>query len=201
MNKEKEERNEEIKGVEEEGVQEEREKEPQQVSITDVELEQLKNEAGQFKHKYLHLLADSENARRRLQKERQELIQYAMQNLILDFLHPIDHMENALKFTEEASEEVKHWATGFQMILNQFRDVLVNQGVKPIDAYGKEFDPHLHEAIEMVATTEYPPGIVVEESVRGYVHGDKTLRPSRVKVSKAPAAEEAAQEQAKEKQS
>lgn len=201
MNKEKEEQNEQNEVSEEiEEVKEEPEREPKPVTITDIELEQLKEETDQFKHKYLHLLADSENARKRLQKERQELIQYAIRNLILDFLHPIDHMENALKFTEEASEEVKHWATGFQMILNQFRDVLANHGVKPIDAYEKEFDPHLHEAIEMISTTEHPPGIVVEESVRGYVHGDKTLRPSRVKVSKTPV-EETSQEKVEEKQS
>lgn len=161
-------------------------REPVDVKITDIELEELKQEAGDFKHKYLHLLADSENARKRLQKDRDEIVQYAIRSIILDFLHPIDHMENALNYTDDASDEVKHWATGFKMILNQFKDVLANNGVKPFESTGKEFDPHLHDAVEMIETTEYPPGIVVEESLKGYTVGEKPLRPARVKVSKAP---------------
>ncbi len=132
-------------------------REPKPVTITDIELEQLKKEAAEFKDKYLRLLAESENARKRMQKERQELIQYAVQNVIVDFLNPIDHLENALKFTQQASDEVKHWAFGFQMILNQFKDVLTNNGVVAFVSEGKPFDPHLHEAVEMVVSSEYPP--------------------------------------------
>lgn len=167
----------------------EEQREPVEVSISDIELEKLQQEASDFKHKYLHLLADSENARKRLQKDRDEIVQYTIRGIILDFLHPIDHMENALKYTDEASDEVKHWATGFKMILSQFKDVLANNGVKPFDSIGKEFDPHLHDAVEMVETTEYDPETVVEESIRGYTVGGKTLRPARVKVSKAPTEE------------
>lgn len=148
------------------------------------EIEKLRQEASEFKNKYLHTLADTENARKRLQKERDEIIHYTRRDLLLDFLSPIDHMENALKYTDEASNEVKHWAAGFKMILNQFKDVLVNSGIRPIDSKGKPFDPHFHEAIEMVETTEHPPGIVVEENIRGYTIGEKVLRPARVKVSK-----------------
>ena len=153
------------------------------------EFEKLQEEVLEYKNKYLTLLADAENARKRLQKERSELIDYAIRNLIVDFLHPIDHLENALKFTQEASPEVKHWALGFQMILNQFKEVLANNGVKPIEALGKPFDPHFHEAVEMITTTEHPPGIVIEESIRGYKSGDKPLRPARVKVSIEPSEE------------
>jgi len=168
--------------------------EMKEIVITKEELNKLKEEASEFKHKYLQLLADSENARKRLTKERQDIIQYAIQNVLLDFLNPIDHMENALGFTEQANDEIKHWATGFGMIMTQFKDVLSNNGVKPMDAIGKEFDPHLHEAVEMIVTEEHPPGTVVEESSRGYVIGEKTLRPARVKVAKAPEAEVAEEE-------
>ena len=61
------------------------------------------------------------------------MIQFATQNLIAEFLHPIDHLENALKFTNGMSDEIKHWALGFQMILDQFKDVLANNGVTPIE--------------------------------------------------------------------
>jgi len=162
-------------------------KEEEQKSLDlDKEIEALKKEAKDFKHKYLHLLADAENARKRLSKDRDEIVQRTIRGLILDFLHPVDHMENALKYTEDASDEVKHWAAGFKMILGQFQDVLASNGVKSFDSVGKEFDPHLHHAVEMIETTEYPPGMVVEESIRGYAMGNKPLRPARVKVSKAP---------------
>lgn len=155
------------------------------VTIAQTEFESLKKELAECKDKYLRTLAESENARKRLQKEKQELIQYALQGAIVDFLNPIDHMENALNFTQQMSDEVKHWAIGFQMILNQFKDVLSSNGVMPYVSEGRPFDPHFHEAVENIATTDFPPGIVIEESLKGYKMGDKVIRPARVKVSKA----------------
>lgn len=165
---------------------EQAEKKTSTVSVTDLELEQLRREVADYKDKYFRGLAESENARKRMQKERQELIQYAVQNVIVDFLNPIDHLENALNFAQQASDEVKHWAHGFQMILNQFKDTLANNGVVAIKSEGMTFDPHYHEAIEMVETADYPPGTIVTETLKGYRMGDKTIRPARVKVAKAP---------------
>lgn len=172
----------------EQKVEQEPPRQPVNVTITDIELEKLQKEASENKDKYLRLLAESENARKRLQKERQELIQYALQNAMVDFLGPIDHLENALKFSQQTSDEVKHWAKGFEMILGQFKDVLASNNVVPFESVGQHFDPHFHEAVEMVTTQDYAPGIVVSESVRGYKMGDKTIRPARVKVAKAPSA-------------
>lgn len=150
------------------------------------EVDALKKEVSEYKDKYLRVLAESENTRKRLQKEKQDMIQYAIQGVIIDFLSPIDHMENALKFTQQMPDEVKNWAIGFKMILEQFKDVLTMNGVTPFCAEGQQFDPHRHEAVESVSTVDFPPGVVVEESLRGYIMGDKTIRPARVKVSKLP---------------
>lgn len=163
-------------------------REPKNVTITDIELEKLKSELKEYRDKYLHALAESENARKRLQKEKQEMIQYALQNIIADFLNPIDHMENALKYTQQMSDEVKRWAMGFQMILTQFKDVLSDNGVSPFISEGTPFDPHLHEAVETVDTADAAPGTVVQESLRGYKMGERVIRPARVKVAKAPPA-------------
>lgn len=165
-------------------------REPIPVTITDIELETLKNEATEYKDKYLRLLAEMENTRKRLQKERQELVQYAIQNVIVDFLNPIDHMENALNYTDQMSDQIKHWATGFKMIMDQFKDVLSTQGVTVFKSVGTEFNPHSHEAIEMIETDEYPAGTVVEESIKGYKMGDKIIRPARVKVAKSQSTQE-----------
>ncbi|MBA2728907.1 MAG: nucleotide exchange factor GrpE [Parachlamydiaceae bacterium] len=157
----------------------------------ELEVRRLRESSDEFKDKYMRGLAESENLRKRMQKEKQDLMQYAVQNIINDFLTPIDHFENALKFTEQSSDDVKHWAIGFQMILNQFKDVLAANGVTPFVSVGQPFDHTRHEAIEMVETTEFSPGTVVEESLRGYkINSDRILRPARVKVAKAPASNE-----------
>lgn len=158
------------------------------------EIALLQEQMSDYKNKYLRGLAESENVRKRLQKERQELLQYAVQNVLLDFLTPIDHFENALKFTESASPEVKNWAIGFNMILNQFKDVLAANDVRPFPSEGTPFDHNCHEAIEMVITADKPSGTVVEETLRGYKIGEKILRPARVKVAKAPLEESGNQE-------
>jgi molecular chaperone GrpE len=158
---------------------------PKQVLVTDEELRSLQKEILEYKDKYLRLLADSDNARKRLQKERQEISRYAIENLIVDFLRPIDNLENALGFAQEMSDEVRNWAFGFQMILAQFKDILAQNGVVPIESLGKPFNPHEHEAVEMVESTDKSPGIIIEECVRGYKMGDRIIRAARVKVAKS----------------
>lgn len=162
--------------------------EPEQIEEIS-ELEKLQEELKESKDKYLRQLAETENMRKRLHKEKQELTHYALSNLICDFLNPIDHMEAALSHTDNMSEEVKHWGFGFKMILTQFKDVLSDNGVQPMESKGKTFDPHLHEAIEAIETDEVAPGIIVEECVKGFKMGDKVIRPARVKVAKAPTTE------------
>ncbi|MCB1114743.1 MAG: nucleotide exchange factor GrpE [Chlamydiia bacterium] len=149
-----------------------------------VEERDLEAEIQDYKNKYLRQLAETENTRKRLQKEKQELTDYAISNVIADFLGPIDHMESALSHTDNMSEEVKHWGVGFKMILTQFKDVLKENGVKQMNAMGEMFDPHLHEAIEVIETDEFAPGTIVEECLRGFKMGEKVIRPARVKVAK-----------------
>jgi molecular chaperone GrpE len=158
---------------------------PKQVLTTDVELKNLQRELLDYKDKYLRLLADAENTRKRMQKERQDLTKYAVENIIIDFLNPIDQLENALKFAQQMSDEVKNWAFGFQMILTQFKDILANNGVSAFESQGKMFDPHIHEAVEIAENTDYPNGFIIEEYIRGYKMGDRTIRPARVKVAKS----------------
>lgn len=158
------------------------------------EIKELREQIKEAQDKYLRVLAESENIRKRMQKERQEMTQYAIEGVLAEFLHPLDSFEKALQFAESMSDEVRNWAIGFEMLLNQFKHVLVNHGVEEYHSIGKPFDPHLHEAVEMVETTEYDPGVVVEECIRGYKMGNRPIRVARVKVAKAP------EEQAKKEQ-
>jgi len=143
-----------------------------------------------YKDKYLRMLADAENTRKRLQKEKYETLRFSIENTILDFLPILDNFENALKFSQNASEDVKNWAMGFQMILSQFRDLLHNNGIVAFHSEGNLFDPHFHEAMEIVETEEHPDGTILEEYAKGYKSEQRTIRPARVKVAKKPSQEE-----------
>lgn len=150
----------------------------------DPKIDEMETSLKECQDKYLRLLAESENARKRMQKERQELMKYAVENAIAEFLAPLDSFEKALKFAEQMSDEVKHWAVGFEMILGQFKQVLNHHGVVEYTSVGKPFDPHMHEAVEVVVSKEHPPGIVLQEFSRGYKIGERPIRVARVKVSK-----------------
>lgn len=158
---------------------------PKKVMVTDEELKSMQKEMTEYKDKYLRLLADAENSRKRLQKERQEISRYALEGLVVEFLRPLDNLENALRFAQDMSEEVRNWAFGFQMILTQFKDILAQHGVVPFESIGTQFDPHLHEALEMIESSTHLPGTILEENVRGYKMGDRTIRAARVKVAKS----------------
>lgn len=149
-----------------------------------VETENLKTE--NWKNKYLRVLADQENMRKRIQKEKQEMIGFGIENAIAEFLPAIDNLENALKFGMSAKAEIKNWATGFEMILSQFKEVLHNHGIVSFHSEGNTFDPEFHEAVEIIETDEHPDGTVLHEFVKGYKSANRTIRPARVKVAKLP---------------
>jgi molecular chaperone GrpE len=148
------------------------------------ELEKLQEELEQQQDKYVRLLAELDNSRKRFARDREESIKHAIADTVIGFLSPLDHLEKALHHANNAPDEVKNWAIGFQMILHQFKEALAEQDIVAFDAVGEPFDPHHHEAVEMIESDEHPPGTVVAEEVRGYRMGNRTIRPARVKVTK-----------------
>lgn len=171
----------------------------EELTIEASELEKLRDEIAAYKDKNLRVLAESENTRKRLQKEKIEMQAYARESIVCEFLTPIDQFENALSFKEQQSDEVKNWMVGFEMILAQFRDVLSQNEIRPIEAVGKMFDPFYHEAMEMVETDEAPPNTILGEYVKGYMMGEKVIRPAKVKVAKTKTPEPKKEEQDKKK--
>lgn len=146
----------------------------------------VEEELKDYKDKYLRLLAEMENTRKRLQKEKLDMTRFSIENLAVDFLTPMDNLENALKFSSQMSEETRQWALGFEMILNQFKEVLSSNGIVGFDSEGTSFDPHKHQAIETEETDLVADGTILKEFVRGYRSGDRTVRPARVKIAKKP---------------
>ena len=138
-----------------------------------------------YKDKYLMLLADMENMRKRMTREKLESVKYSIDNIACDFLIPLDNLENALKYTkgDSVSAELKNWAMGFEMIAGQFKEALSSNGVVPFDSLNTKFDPLKHQALEMIET-DGEADIVIEECLKGYKREDRIIRPARVKVSK-----------------
>jgi molecular chaperone GrpE len=137
-----------------------------------------------YKDKYLRLLAEMENTRKRMQKEKLENMRYAVETVLTDIIGPLDSFENALSAASEMSPELKNWAMGFQMILTQFKQVLEQHGVLAFKSEGEQFDPFRHEAVETEETETVPDSTVMKEFVKGYLCGDRVIRPARVKVAK-----------------
>jgi len=146
-------------------------------------VEQLRKEAQDFKDKYLRSLAELENSRKRLAREKIESQSYAIQNVILDLLPPLDHFEQALAHAENAETTISGWAKGFEMILQQLKQVLSDHGVTPFDSVGELFDPHLHEAVETETRDDIPEGTVTFEFHKGYKLGSRIIRAARVRVA------------------
>lgn len=155
------------------------------------ELEIVKKELSEFKDKYLRSLAENENFRKRIQKEKQETAKFAIEEIVCDFLNPLDHFENALQFAQEMTPEVKNWAIGFQMILDQFKTILTHHGVTAFKGEG-EFNPYLHEAVETEIADPALNNTILQEFQKGYKIENRVIRPAKVKVAKAPQTEEKA---------
>ena len=142
-------------------------------------------ETVDYKDKYLRLLADVENSRKRMQKKKNKTSsRFGIESILGEVLGPMDNLENALKHAENLTGELKNWALGFQMILAQFKDVLTQNGVISFVSEGQRFDSTKHEAVETEETDKAPEGMILKEFVKGYCRGDHIIRPARVKVAK-----------------
>ena len=148
--------------------------------------ESLHLELRSQQEKNLRLLAEMENTRQRMQKEKHQTTRFAIENVILDFLSVLDNLENALSFAKQASVEVQKWAKGFEMILGQFKEILSNHNVTPFSCEGDRFDPHLHDVLEIEETEKHQEETIIHEFSCGYRCGDRILRPAKVKVAKKP---------------
>lgn len=167
--------------------------------ISAEELPQEEESQEDFKDKYLRLLAEMENSRKRLQKEKHEMTRFAIENVLAEILLPMDMFENALHADQNMSQETRNWAKGFEMILTQFKEILGNHNITAFHSQGENFDPHRHEAIEIEETHEYPEGTILQEFLKGYKSGERILRAARVKVAKKPIKKEANKEEEKER--
>ncbi len=148
------------------------------------EKERLTAELQEINDKYLRLYAEFENYKKRVNKDKEELVKYGNESLLYELLPVIDNLDMALK---HASDNVSAGVVqGVEITLKELQKTLEKFGLSPIDAYGKPFDPLIHHAMTQVERDDIDEKTVVEEFRKGYMLRDKVLRPSLVAVSKKP---------------
>lgn len=144
------------------------------------EIERLKEELRREHDMYLRALADYDNYRRRVERERATAARSGKRELILQLLEVLDGFDRALLHVGNAPSSVSE---GLQLLQRKLLSVLEAQGVTPLQSLGETFNPELHDAIGTVKSEDVEPGTVADEVQRGYRWGDDLLRPARVRVA------------------
>lgn len=152
-----------------------------EVDPKDEEIESLKAQVDAEENKYLKLLAEFENYKRRTKQEIDLNNKYKDQNIAESLLPIIDNLERALKI-EGDTEAFKSLTKGVEMVYNDLVNVLMSHDINEIKSTGEVFDPNYHQAV-MTEPTDGEPGIIIEEFQKGYVLKDRVIRASMVKVS------------------
>ena len=147
------------------------------------ELQKVRAERDMLIDRLARLQAEFENARKRTAREQQDFREYAVADAIKALLPSLDSFERALQTSRSDKSEFR---SGVELIYKQLQDALQKLGLRAIPAKGEPFDPHLHEAIEMVETSDAEDHQILEELQRGYKLKDRLLRPSMVKVARNP---------------
>jgi molecular chaperone GrpE len=144
---------------------------------------ELRRERDDFQDRWLRKSAEFDNYRKRIERERREQADQAIVGLLQDLLAVVDDFDLAL--TVEAAPEAEGYRKGVELIHAKLHDFLKKRGVTPIDAVGADFDPNIHQAVMHEVSPEHHEGEVIGELRKGYMLGDRLLRPAMVRVAKA----------------
>ena len=160
-------------------------------------IEELEAELKVQKNEYLKVFAEMENTKKRLKDEAIKDRKYASQKVIGELINPVDMLIQIVNMPA-STPEVQNYQMGFQMIANQLVDILKGEGLAPVEALGKEFDPKMMQAMETEWDSEKPEGVVLKVMQTGYLYKDRVLRPAMVVVNKKN--EEVKEEEKKEEE-
>ena len=149
------------------------------------DLEELKRQLQDKQDRLLRALAETENLRRRAQRDREDYVKYANETLLRDLIPVLDNFDRALAAARSAGESGTV-VSGVELIQRELLRVLERAGLTRYSAVGERFDPTRHEAIARVVSAERPPDTVVTETAAGYLLNGRVLRPAMVAVAAAP---------------
>ena len=164
---------------------EEQDQNPQAADETaeTVDVEALKAERDALQDRLLRTAAEFDNYRKRIDRERRDQSEAAAFSLLSEVLPVVDNLERALQ--APSGPEAAAFRAGVELILRQMLDLLRKRGVTPIEALGADFDPRIHQAVSQETSDAHRDGEVMEELQRGYMLGERLLRPAMVKVAKS----------------
>jgi molecular chaperone GrpE len=148
------------------------------------QLEETRAKLREVNDRLLRTAADFDNFRKRAQREKEQYVARAGDNIVREILPVLDNFARALQ-ARDANHDLAALATGIDMIYRQLGDVLERMGIESFESVGQRFDPALHEAIQQVTSPAHAPGTIVSEFARGYRMGGKLLRPALVVVADA----------------
>jgi len=154
------------------------------ITIKQSEYAGLKEEAKKAEDQMLRNQAELENIRKRLEKDKQDFVKFANEGLILELLNVLDDLERTVNLAESIKQDFTSFLKGVEMILAHLYEMLKEHGVQPIDAEGKIFDPHYHEALMQAENKELPEHTIIEVLQKGYLMNERVIRTAKVKVSK-----------------
>ena len=173
--------------VEEEPAKEEEAKELSPLEQLEEQVRLKDEEILKQKDTFLREKAELDNFKKRLTKEKEDFAQFANERLLKELLQIEDNLERAMEAPNATLESLKE---GVEMIQKQFKDFLKNQKVEVIEAFGKPFDPNLHEVLNQQESEEHEENTVIEEYSKGFTLNGRILRPAKVVISKKPAEKE-----------
>jgi molecular chaperone GrpE len=163
--------------------------EPDPQARLKTDLETAKAELDQWRDRFLRKAAEFENFRKRSERERAESAALTKSSVLAEFLPIMDACERALKSFAEGDDRqgrLQSYREGVELLFKQLGDALARLGVVAVEAKGKKFDPHLHEALVHLETQEHEDNTVIEELRRGYLLKERLLRPAQVVVASSP---------------
>jgi molecular chaperone GrpE len=137
-----------------------------------------------YKDKYVRLMAEFDNMRKRHERERVELIKYAHEEVIVECLKLYDDLERSVSAFKSKEGMDANLVKGLEMVYNNMKELMGRYEVKPIEVKGKPFDPNTQEVLMQQETSEFPDGVVMEELEKGYTLGGRVVRTAKVKVAK-----------------
>ncbi len=167
-------------------VLEEKNNDNEEIKAAEEKKEEEKSPQEDFKQRYFYLAAEMDNMKKRMAKEKESLLKYGNEKLLMDLVEVVDNFDRTFAaLGSDEDEKVKNILVGIKMVHQQFSQVLSGHGLSEVESLGKEFDPNLHEAIgQKEVEKEEDEDKVLEEFQKGYTLSGRLIRPSKVMVGK-----------------
>jgi molecular chaperone GrpE len=147
-------------------------------------VEPIKKDETDYKAKYFYQLAEMDNYRKRMEREKDNILKYGNEKLLADMVDVVDNFERTIgMLSADTDSKIKNIVTGLEMVRKQYLDVLSKNGLTQIESLGKIFDPNFHEAMAQEKVEGKPSQEIIKEYQKGYVLNGRLVRAAKVVIS------------------